>query len=163
MPDVVFNRRLQQPQVTVTLGGKELVAEEDYELVAEPMLKAGTQEIMLFGLGDYVGYTKATFTIIPAESTVEALETVAAGDLADADMTVLTVNTPAHPDNVQFDFSATEEGLQENLKVYGDGRSVQLVKGAPAGTYTITVSVIDGGEDTYSNIDSETYVIVVTE
>ena len=159
--DAVFNRRQQEPQLTLVLGGKELVADEDYELVAEPMLKAGTQEIMLFGIGDYVGYTKVLFTIRPAESTVEAAEAVASGDLAAADVTVLTVHTPAHPDNVQFDFTATEEALRDNLHISGDGRSVQLLKGAAAGTYTITVSVAGGAEDTYSNIDGETYVIEV--
>ena len=159
--DAVFNRRQQQPRVTVTLNGKELVAEEDYELVARPMLKAGTQEIMVYGIGDYVGYTKAPFTILPAVSTVEAAETVAAGDLAAQDVTVLTVRTPAHPDSVRFDFTATEEALRGSLHVSGDGRSVQLLKGAAAGTYTITVSVVEGAEDTYSNIDGETYVIEV--
>ncbi len=159
--EAVFNRRQQEPKVTVTLNGKELVAEEDYELAARPMLKAGTQEIMVYGIGDYVGYTKALFTILPAVSTVEATETVAVGDLAAQDVTVLTVKTPAHPDNVQFDFAATDEALRGSLHISGDGRSVQLLKGAAAGTYTITVSVVEGAEDTYSNIDGETYVIEV--
>ena len=159
--DAVFNRRQQEPKVIVTLNGKELVAEEDYELVARPMLKAGTQEILLYGTGDYVGHTKAHFTILPAVSTVEAAESVTTGDLAAQDVTVLTVKTPAHPDNVRFDFTATDEALRDSLHISGDGRSVQLLKGAVAGTYTITVSVVEGAEDTYTNIDGETYVIEV--
>ena len=73
VPDAVFNRRLQMPEVTVKIGDRELVQDEDYELVVEEMLKAGTQELKLFGRGDYVDYTTATFTMLPAESTVEAL------------------------------------------------------------------------------------------
>ena len=151
VPDAVFNRRLQMPEVTVKLGDKELVADEDYELVAQEMLKAGTQELKLFGRGDYVGYTTATFTILPAESKVEALEAVALSDLANGDVTVLTVDTPAHPDNVQFDFSGTDESLRKYLKEGADGKTVVLEKGAEAGTYEIRVNVIDGGEDTYAH------------
>ena len=161
VPDAVFNRRQQQPQVTVTLNGKTLVPDEDYTLEPPTMLKAGTEEFMVFGIGDYVGYKKASFTILPAESSVQASEAVAAGDLAGGDVTVLTVDTPAHPDNVQFDFSATEEALRDNLAPGSDGKSVLLKKGAAPGTYTIVVSVIGGGEDTYSNIDGETCVISV--
>jgi len=76
-------------------------------------------------------------------------------------MTVLTVNTPAHPDNVQFDFSATEEALRGNLATGSDGRSVLLKKDAAPGTYTVVVHVIGGSEDTYSTIDGETCVISV--
>ncbi|MBQ9038704.1 MAG: hypothetical protein IJ119_04365 [Clostridia bacterium] len=151
VPDAVFNRRLQMPEVTVKLGDRELVADEDYELVAQEMLKAGTQELKLFGRGDYVGYTTATFTILPAESKVEALEAVALGDLANGDVTVLTVDTPAHPDNVQFDFSGTDERLRQYLKEGADGKTVVLEKGAEAGAYEIRVDVIDGGEDTYAH------------
>ena len=151
VPDAVFNRRLQMPEVTVKLGDKELVADEDYERVAQEMLKAGTQELKLFGRGDYVGYTTATFTILPAESKVEALEAVALSDLANGDVTVLTVDTPAHPDNVQFDFSGTDERLRKYLKEGADGKTVVLEKGAEAGTYEIRVNVIDGGEDTYAH------------
>ena len=161
VPDAVFNRRLQMPEVTVKLGDKELVADEDYELVAVEMLKAGTQELKLFGRGDYVGYTTATFTILPAESKVEALEAVALGDLANGDVTVLTVDTPAHPDNVQFDFSGTDERLRQYLMEGADGKTVVLEKGAEAGTYEIRVDVVDGGEDTYANIDGEIHSIEV--
>ena len=161
VPDAVFNRRLQMPEVTVKLGDRELVADEDYELVAQEMLKAGTQELKLFGRGDYVGYTTATFTILPAESKVEALEAVALGDLANGDVTVLTVDTPAHPDNVQFDFSGTDERLRQYLKEGADGKTVVLEKGAEAGNYEIRVDVIDGGEDTYANIDGEIHALEV--
>ncbi len=161
VPDAVFNRRLQMPEVTVKLGDRELVADEDYELVAQEMLKAGTQELKLFGRGDYVGYTTATFTILPAESKVEALEAVALGDLANGDVTVLTVDTPAHPDNVQFDFSGTDERLRQYLKEGADGKTVVLEKGAEAGAYEIRVDVIDGGEDTYANIDGEIHALEV--
>lgn len=161
VPDAVFNRRLQMPEVTVKLGDRELVADEDYELVAQEMLKAGTQELKLFGRGDYVGYTTATFTILPAESKVEALEAVALSDLANGDVTVLTVDTPAHPDNVQFDFSGTDERLRQYLKEGADGKTVVLEKGAEAGNYEIRVDVIDGGEDTYANIDGEIHALEV--
>ena len=161
VPDAVFNRRLQTPEVTVKIGDKVLTPDEDYELIAVEMLKAGTQELKLFGMGDYVGYTTATFTIVPAESTVQVVETVAGSDLADADVTVLTVDTPAHPDNVRFDFSATDAALLDSISEGNDGKSVLLKKGAAAGSYKIAVSVIDGGEDTYTNIDGETYVIEV--
>ena len=159
--DAVFNRRLQMPEVTVKIGDRELVQDEDYELVVEEMLKAGTQELKLFGRGDYVGYTTATFTMLPAESTVEALEAVALGDLANGEVTVLTVDTPAHPDNVQFDFSGTDESLRQYLKEGADGKTVVLDKGAVAGAYEIRVDVIDGGEDTYANIDGEIHAIEV--
>lgn len=86
---------------------------------------------------------------------------VNADDLAEGNVTVLTVHTPAHPDNVKFDFSATDGALQDSLRISGDGRSVVLKKGAAAGDYTITVSVVDGAEDTYTNIESESYTIVV--
>ena len=161
VPDAVFNRRLQLPEVTVKLGDKALVQDEDYELVAVEMLKAGTQELKLFGRGDYVGYTTATFTILPAESTVEALEAVALSDLANGDVTVLTVDTPAHPDNVQFDFSGTDERLRQYLKEGADGKTVLLEKGAEAGAYEVRVFVIDGGEDTYANIDGEIHALEV--
>ena len=161
VPNAVFNRRLQMPEVTVKIGDKVLVPDEDYELVAEEMLKAGTQEIKLFGMGDYVGYTTATFTILPAESRVEALEEVALSDLENGAVTALTVDTPAHPDNVQFDFSGTNESLRKYLKVGADGKTVVLEKGAEAGAYEIRVSVIDGGEDTYANIDGEIYALEV--
>lgn len=161
VPDAIFNRRLQMPEVTVKIGDKVLEPDEDYELVAVEMLKAGTQEIKLFGMGDYVGYTTATFTILPAESKVEALEAVALSDLENGAVTALTVDTPAHPENVQFDFSGTNENLQQYLKVGANGKTVALEKGAEAGTYVIRVSVIDGGEDTYANIDGETYTIEV--
>lgn len=161
VPDAVFNRRQQLPEVTVTLNGETLTLDEDYILVAEKMLKAGTEEITLLGAGDYVGYAKASFTIVPGESTVRASEAVAAGDLAEGDVTVLTVDTPAHPDNVQFDFSATDPALRDSLAPGSDGKSVVLKKGATPGTYSIAVNVIDGGEDTYANIDGETWVIEV--
>ena len=161
VPETVFNRWLQEPEVTVIIGEKVLEQDEDYELVAEPMLKAGTQEIQVFGMGDYVGYKSAQFTILPADSTIEAMEEVAAGDLENEEVTVLTVFTPAHPDNVQFDFSGTDENLRQYLAEGPDGRTVRLAKGAEAGTYQIVVSVIDGGEDTYANIDGETFAIVV--
>lgn len=161
VPDAIFNRRLQMPEVTVKIGDKELVPDEDYELIAQEMLKAGTQEIKLFGMGDYIGYTTATFTILPAESTVEALEEVALNDLENGDVTVLTVDTPAHPDNVQFDFTGTNEDLRQYLKEGADGKSVVLEKGAGAGAYEIQVFVIDGSEDTYANIDGEIHAFEV--
>lgn len=161
VPDVVFNRRLQFPEVTVKIGEKVLTLDEDYDLVAQEMLKAGTQEIKLFGMGDYVGYTTATFTILPAESTVEALDEVELSDLENGDVTVVTVNTPAHPDNVKFDFTGTNEDLRKYLKEGADGKTVVLEKGAEAGTYEIQVSVIDGGEDTYANIDGEIHTVEV--
>ena len=161
VPDAIFNRRLQMPEVTVKIGDKELVPDEDYELIAQEMLKAGTQEIKLFGMGDYIGYTTATFTILPAESTVEALDEVALNDLENGDVTVLTVDTPAHPDNVQFDFTGTNEDLRKYLKESADGKSVVLEKGAEAGAYEIQVFVIDGSEDTYANIDGEIHAFEV--
>ena len=161
VPDAVFNRRQQLPKVTVTLNGETLTPDEDYILVAEKMLKAGTEEITLLGAGDYVGYAKASFTIVPGESTVRASEAVAAGDLAEGDVTVLTVDTPAHPDNVQFDFSATDPALRDSLAPGSDGKSVVLKKGAAPGTYSIAVNVIGGSADTYANIDGETYMIEV--
>lgn len=161
VPDAVFNRRQQLPQVTVTLNGEMLTPDEDYILVAPKMLKAGTEEITLLGAGDYVGYAKASFTIIPAQSTVLASGTVAASDLADGDVTVLTVDTPAHPDNVQFDFSTTDAALRDSLVPGSDGKSVLLKQGAAPGSYSITVNVIGGAEDTYANIDSEVFVVDV--
>lgn len=161
VPDAVFNRRLQEPEVTVTIGDRTLERDVDYELTVEPMLKAGTKEITLFGIGDYVGHKSATFTILPAESTVEALDEVASSDLSTEDMTVLTVNTPAHPENVQFDFSGTDGKLRDFLKEGADGKTVLLKKGAEAGSYEVRASVVDGGADTYSNIDGAIYVIEV--
>jgi hypothetical protein len=76
-------------------------------------------------------------------------------------MTVLTVNTPAHPENVQFDFSGTDGKLRDFLKEGADGKTVLLKKGAEAGSYEVRVSVVDGGADTYSNIDGAIYVIEV--
>ena len=161
VPDAVFNRRLQEPEVTVTIGDRTLERDVDYELTVEPMLKVGTKEITLFGIGDYVGHKSATFTILPAESTVEALDEVALSELSKEDMTVLTVNTPAHPENVQFDFSGTDGKLRDFLKEGADGKTVLLKKGAEAGSYEVRVSVVDGGADTYSNIDGAIYVIEV--
>ena len=161
VPDAVFNRRQQLPAVTVTLNGETLAPDEDYILVAEKMLKAGTEEITLLGAGDYVGFAKASFTIIPAQSTVMASGTVAASDLAEGDLTVLTVDTPAHPDNVRFDFSATDAALRDSLVPGSDGKSVLLKHGAAPGSYSITVNVIGGGADTYANIDGEVFVIDV--
>ena len=159
--ETVYNRRRQEPAVTVTLNGRTLREEEDYILAAEPMLKAGTQEITVFGIGEYVGYQSALFVMRPAGSTVKAAEAVAAGDLAEADVTVLTVETPAHPDSVTFDFTGTDEALRGLLRVGDDGKSVLLGRGAPAGAYTVAVTVAGGEADTYANIDAETYVIEV--
>ena len=161
IPELTFNRRRQEPQPTVILGGKELVLDQDYEMLSMTMLKAGTYDLILLGLGDYVGYVKTTYTIVQAVSEVEAESEVALKEVAKADRTVLTANTPAHPDNIAFDFSGTAENLQQYLAVSDDGRSVVMKQGAEAGSYLIRVTVSGGGEDTYTDINGESITIEV--
>ena len=161
VPQVVFNGRRQEPEVTVKIGDKVLETDSDYMIMEIPMLKAGMEQIYLFGMGDYIGYTTADFIMVPADSTVDALAEVSLSELEDGDVTVLTVNTPAHRENVSFDFSGTGETLRKYLKAAPDGKTVVLEKGAEPGSYEIRVSVVDGGEDTYSNIDGESFAFEV--
>ena len=161
IPNLVFNRRQQHPQITVTLNGRELVQDEDYELLSYSGFKAGTYEVVILGLGDYVGYRKASFEVLQAQSAVDAVGEVKLKDAQGADVTVLTVDTAAHPDNIAYDFSETAENLRQYLEVGEDGRSVVLKQGAEAGSYVISVTVSGGAEDTYTDINAESFTIEV--
>ena len=161
VPDLIFNRRRQDPQITVTYNGKELVQNVDYEVLSNPAFKAGTYDIVILGLGDYVGYKKISYSVLQAESSVEAASDVKLKEAAKADVTVLTVNTAAHPDNIAFDFSDTIENLRQYLEVGADGRSVVLKQGAEAGSYIVGVTVSNGSEDTYTDINADRFTIEV--
>ncbi len=159
--ELTYNRRRQDPQLTVTVGGKELVKGQDYLVAGEQMFRAGTQEFIIVGIGDYVGVARTTCTLVRAESAVEAETEVALNEIAGADKTILTANTPAHPENVAFDFADTAEDLRQYLEVSEDGKSVILKAGAEAGSYVIKVTVADGAEDTYTDIEGESFTIEV--
>ncbi len=51
------------PEVTVTLDGKELVNDVDYDLVYADNTDPGTGRIIAVGLGEYIGIAKTEFTI----------------------------------------------------------------------------------------------------
>lgn len=159
--ELTFNRKRQDPQFTVKIGGEELVEGQDYLVGGPQMFRAGTQDYILVGIGDYVGVARGICTMAQAESTVEALGEVALDDIAGADMAILTVNTPAHPENIAFDFTGTAENLQLYLETGEDGRSVTLKQGAEAGSYVIKVTVTGGAEDTYTEIKGESYTVEV--
>lgn len=158
---LTYNRRKQNPQFKVTVGGTELVEGQDYVVAGTPMLKAGTREFLIVGTGKYVGVTRGFCTLVPAVSAVEAADQVALAEIAEADRTILTVKTPAHPENIAFDFAGTAEKLRPYLEIGDDGRSVTLKKGAGAGTYVIEVTVSGGAEDTYSEIEGERCTVTV--
>lgn len=143
------------------IGGKELVEGQDYLVVGSQMFKAGTQDFILVGTGNYVGVVRGVCTLAQAESTVEAAAEVALDEIAGADMAVLTVKTPAHPENIAFDFTGTAEDLRQYLEVGEDDRSVTLKQGAEAGSYVIKVTVTGGAEDTYTEIEGESYTVEV--
>lgn len=160
-PELTYNRRRQKPHFTVNIGGKELVEGQDYLVVGSQMFKAGTQDFILVGTGNYVGVARGVCTLAQAESTVEAAAEVALDEIAGADMAVLTVKTPAHPENIAFDFTGTAEDLRQYLEVGEDDRSVTLKQGAEAGSYVIKVTVTGGAEDTYTEIKGESYTVEV--
>lgn len=56
---------------------------------------------------------------------------------------------------------APEEILRQDLEVGDDGRTVALKKGAKAGRYVISVTVSGGEEDTYTNIEGESFTVEV--
>ncbi len=159
--ELTYNRKRQDPPFTVTVGDTELVKDQDYVVVGEQMFRAGTQSFIIVGIGNYVGVTEAECTLVRAESTVEAVSAVAAEEIAGAGKTILTANTPAHPENITFDFSETAEALQQYLEISEDGRSVILQKGAAEGSYVIKVTVAGGAEDTYTDIEGESFTITV--
>ena len=159
--ELTFNRRRQMPHFTVKIGGEELVEGQDYLVVGSQMFRAGTQEFLIVGIGDYVGVTRGVCTLAQAVSTVEAAAEVALDDIAGADMTILTANTPAHPENVAFDFTGTADNLRQYLETGDDGRSVTLKQGAEAGSYVVVVTVTGGAEDTYTEIEGESYTVEV--
>ena len=51
------------PEVTVTLDGKELVNDADYDLVYLNNTETGTGRIIAVGLGEYTGYAVTDFVI----------------------------------------------------------------------------------------------------
>ena len=161
VPELTYNRRKQTPEFAVTVAGKELVRDQDYTVIGEDLFKAGTNRYVLVGTGDYVGTAEASCTLTRAESSVAAESGAALSDIAEADKVILTANTPAHPDNISFDFSGTGESLRQYLETGDDGRTVVLKKGAKAGKYVITVTVSGGAEDTYTDIEGESFTVEV--
>ena len=159
--ELTFNRRRQMPEFTVTVAGRELVPDVDYVMIGEEMFRAGTQTYTFVGIGDYVGVNEAVCVMAQAESSVDAAGEVLLSDAAGK--TVLTVNTPAHPGNIAFDFTLTAENLRQYLEIGDDGRSVALREDAEAGDYVILVTVGGGAEDTYTGIDGESFTIAVKQ
>lgn len=159
--ELTYNRKRQKPQFTVKIGGEELVEGQDYLVGGSEMFRAGTQDYILVGIGDYVGVARGICTMAQAVSTVEAAAEVAPDEIAGADMAILTVNTPAHPENIAFDFTGTAENLRQYLETGDDGRSVILKQGAEAGSYTVKVTVTGGAEDTYTEIEGISYTVEV--
>ena len=62
-PDVTYNGTEQTPPVKVTLGGKELTEDVDYQVKYDRNIDAGEAEVIVTGKGLYTGQASGKFTI----------------------------------------------------------------------------------------------------
>lgn len=59
-----YDGKAKKPSVTVTLNGKTLVIDEDYEISYSNNINAGTATVTITGKGNYTGTAEATFSIV---------------------------------------------------------------------------------------------------
>lgn len=74
-----YTGRAIRPGVTVTYGGKRLVAGQDYTVSYGANKSAGAGKVTVTGLGSYAGSIAKTFTIQPAKPSVKSAKAVKAG------------------------------------------------------------------------------------
>lgn len=70
-----YDGKAKKPKVTVTLGGKTLVAGTDYTVAYANNTKAGTAKVTLTGVGEYAGTVTKTFKIAKAAQTITVANT----------------------------------------------------------------------------------------
>lgn len=69
--DVTYTGKEQEPAVTVTVGGKELSA-DDYTVEYSDNKNAGTAKVVVTGKGSYTGTAESTFVIKKASQTISS-------------------------------------------------------------------------------------------
>ena len=68
--DRVYTGAAFEPEPTVTLGGKTLIAGTDYAVSYSGNIDAGTATVTVTGCGDYEGTASGSFTIAKAASSI---------------------------------------------------------------------------------------------
>jgi uncharacterized repeat protein (TIGR02543 family) len=72
--DHVYNGKALKPAVNVTLAGKALAANTDYDVVYANNVNIGKATVTVTGKGQYTGSLAATFRIVPKAVSVKSLK-----------------------------------------------------------------------------------------
>ncbi|MBR3328016.1 MAG: hypothetical protein IKG22_11915 [Atopobiaceae bacterium] len=136
-PNQAYTGNALEPEVTVKLGEKTLVAGDDYDVVYKGNTNAGTATITVTGKGNYVGTATGSFTI--ASASIKDAQVVAA-DQAYTGREVTSQPTVT---------------LGEKTLVAGTDYEVAFANNTNAGTATVTVT----GKGNYAGSATGTFQI----
>ncbi|MBR2682658.1 MAG: hypothetical protein IKE22_05260, partial [Atopobiaceae bacterium] len=154
--DQTYTGLAQRPAVTVTLDGKQLVENVDYEVTYSGNVNVGTATVTVAGKGGYAGFATGTFTIAPASISSATVSTIAAqtytGSAIEPKPTV-KVGVTTLVEGVDYDLS-----YKNNVKV-GTATVTVTGKGNYTGTATGTFAIApaDLSGATVSTIAAQTY------
>ncbi|MBO5858308.1 MAG: hypothetical protein J6R20_00820 [Clostridia bacterium] len=143
--DVVYNGAAQEPDVTVTIGGKILTEGKDYTIAFADNINAGTATVTVTSAGDYEGEIVKTFEIKKADSLIEVYP----------EANKLTYNGEAQTLVVIGD---TNDGMIV-YSLDGEKYSPLPPTGTNAGEYTVYYKV--EGDSNHNDTETETVIATI--
>ena len=138
---VTYNGQAQEPEVTVKDGSVELTRDQDYSVLYENNLNAGTATATIVGIGMYSGEVVKNFTIEKAAGVISFEESTVSKTYGDADFTNTLTNNG--------DGTVTYASDNESVATVNSETGLVTITGAP-GEVTITATVTDGTNYTYA-------------
>jgi len=143
--DVVYNGAAQEPDVTVTIGGKTLTEGKDYTIAFANNINAGTATVTVTSAGDYEGEIVKTFEIKKADSSIDVYPKA----------NKLTYNGEAQTLVVIGD---TNDGMIV-YSLDGEKYSPLPPTGTNAGKYTVYYKV--EGDSNHNDTEPETLTVTI--
>ena len=135
-----------RPEVTLTYGGKTLVADVDYELVYISNISEGTATIQANGINTNTGSVSTTFKILPID--------IKGGDVTLSYDSVEYTGSALKPEVIML--TVSREGKQETVTSLG-AFDITYSDNTNVGTATVTVTAKTGSGFTGST--SKTFTI----
>jgi len=163
--NAVYNGKpVQQPGLKLEIGGKALVPGVDYRLSYENNVSAGVAFVLIEGMGDYQGMTKASFKVAKAANTMKVsakspkvkakalkkkAQIVKTGKAFKVKKAVGTVT-----------YKKVAKGSAKQLKITKTGK-ITVKKGTKKGNYSLKVKVTAKGDANHKPF-TKTVVVKVT-
>ena len=150
------------PKVTVKLGGKTLVAGDDYKVTYVNNKKVGTAAVVVAGKGSFTGAAVKEFSIGKAANPMTVSGKTVSVKLANVkkkDQAVKMASAFAVK-NAQGAVTFAKASGDKRIAVAKNG-TVTVKKGTPKGTYKVKVNVTAAGNGNYSSVTKKSVVFTV--